>query len=98
MTRLTYTYGLPASGKTTFAREVVAKDNSIVRANLDDIRLLLDGPQAKFSKAREKKATNMTLKGVWSGSALSGTCSTQVARIAPMVRKAPSTFLGVKSK
>lgn len=56
MTTLTYTYGLPASGKTTWARELVAKDNSIVRANLDDIRLLLDGPQTKFSKAREKKA------------------------------------------
>lgn len=56
MTTLTYSYGLPASGKTTWARELVRTNTSIVRANLDDIRLLLDGPQAKFSKAREKKA------------------------------------------
>lgn len=56
MTTLTYTYGLPASGKTTWARELVKANTSIVRANLDDLRLLLDGPQAKFSKARERKA------------------------------------------
>ena len=56
MPTLTYTYGLPASGKTTFAREAVAKDHSIVRANLDDIRLLLHGPQTKFNKNREKAA------------------------------------------
>lgn len=58
MTTLHYTYGLPASGKTTWARELVKTNTSIVRANLDDLRLLLDGPQAKFSKAREKKAVD----------------------------------------
>lgn len=56
---LRYTYGLPASGKTTYARELVKANSSIVRANLDDIRLLLHGPQTKFSKAREKAAVLM---------------------------------------
>lgn len=53
---LHYTYGLPASGKTTYAREKVAKNPSMIRANLDDIRLLLHGPQIKFNKSRERAA------------------------------------------
>lgn len=56
MTTLHYTLGLPASGKTTFAREFVTKNPNTVRANLDDLRLLLHGPQAKFNKNRERAA------------------------------------------
>lgn len=42
--------GLPASGKSTFAREL-AKDTNWVRVNADDIRLEIGG---EFSKSREK--------------------------------------------
>lgn len=43
--------GLPASGKTTFARKLVRDDPSYGRVNRDDLRGLIDDHQ--FSKGRE---------------------------------------------
>ena len=43
--------GLPASGKTTFAKELCEKDSSYVRINKDDIRAMLGG---EWSKEQEK--------------------------------------------
>ena len=51
---LFYTYGLPASGKTTHARDLVKKVPRTVRANLDDIRLMLH--EGRWSKSNEKAA------------------------------------------
>ena len=45
--------GLPASGKTTFAKELVRNDGNWVRVNKDDLRNMLNG--GKRSGAREKK-------------------------------------------
>ena len=45
--------GLPASGKTTFAKELVRNDGNWVRVNKDDLRNMLHGN--KWSGAREKK-------------------------------------------
>lgn len=53
--KLYVTRGLPASGKTTWAKELQKSDGTIVRANRDDLRASLhDG---KFSKANEKQVT-----------------------------------------
>lgn len=52
MPTLYYTVGLPASGKTTYARELVKKNPGMVRANRDDLRLLLH--EGRFSKGNEK--------------------------------------------
>jgi predicted kinase len=40
MTRLLLTRGLPASGKTTFARKLQPR---VARVNRDDLRLMLHG-------------------------------------------------------
>jgi predicted kinase len=45
------TYGLPASGKSTFAKELL-KQGNWVRVNKDDLRLLLHG--GKWSRENEK--------------------------------------------
>jgi predicted kinase len=44
--------GLVASGKTTFAKELVEKDSSYVRVNKDDIRAMLG---TKWSDESEKQ-------------------------------------------
>lgn len=52
MQKLTYTKGLPASGKDTWANEKIAKEtNRIKRVNKDDIRAMLDN--GKWSKGNE---------------------------------------------
>ena len=57
MPTLHYTVGLPASGKTTAAREMVARNPGMLRSNRDDLRASLhDG---KFSKGNEKLVTRM---------------------------------------
>lgn len=43
MTKLILTRGLPASGKSTYARELVANDPTYVRLNRDDFRQMLFG-------------------------------------------------------
>ncbi|MBC7406745.1 MAG: AAA family ATPase [Candidatus Parcubacteria bacterium] len=52
MPKLTILQGLPASGKSTLAREIVAKTGNTKRVNKDDIRALLDN--SKWSKNNEK--------------------------------------------
>jgi predicted kinase len=52
MPKLTIYQGLPASGKSTLARELVTKTGNTKRVNKDDIRATLDN--SKWSKANEK--------------------------------------------
>lgn len=55
MTTLYYTLGLPASGKTTLARNYVKQNPKTIRVNRDDLRLSLhDG---EFSNGNEKAVT-----------------------------------------
>lgn len=49
--------GLPASGKTTFAKELVRNDGNWVRVNKDDLRNMLNG--GKWSGARERKVVEL---------------------------------------
>lgn len=52
MTTITLTYGLPASGKSTWAREQVEQSNGkIVRVNMDDIRAMVGLPYSKAAEA-----------------------------------------------
>lgn len=43
--------GLPASGKSTWAKNLVLKDSTYKRINKDDLRAMLDA--SKFSKENE---------------------------------------------
>lgn len=52
MAVLTLCRGLPGSGKSTWAKERVAKNGNIRRVNRDSLRLMLHG--GKWSPAREK--------------------------------------------
>ena len=49
--------GLPASGKTTFAKELVRKDGNWVRVNKDDLRNMLNG--GKWSSGRERRVVEL---------------------------------------
>lgn len=54
MPTLTITKGLPASGKTTWAKEQVLKSNlQVKRVNKDDLRAMIDANQ--WSKSNEKQ-------------------------------------------
>lgn len=53
MLKLYMTKGLPASGKTTWTKEMLLKDSSLVRVNKDDLRAMLHG--GKWSKINEKQ-------------------------------------------
>jgi predicted kinase len=55
MTRLLITRGLPASGKTTFARKLQPR---VVRVNRDDLRLMLHGRRL-FSETTEGQVTHI---------------------------------------
>ncbi len=58
MTSLVITRGLPASGKTTYARAWVAQSpTNRVRVNRDDLRLMLFGKAAPLPPAAELTAT-----------------------------------------
>lgn len=50
--KLLMTYGLPASGKTTFAKGLVATQANWKRVNKDDLRAMLDA--GKWSSQNEK--------------------------------------------
>jgi predicted kinase len=51
------TRGVPASGKTTWAREFVKENSNYVNLNRDDFRAMLYGSDYKFSRAREATVT-----------------------------------------
>lgn len=52
MRTITLTYGLPASGKSTWAKEEVKNsEGKIVRVNMDDIRAMLALPYSKDAEA-----------------------------------------------
>lgn len=58
MTMLVITRGLPASGKTTFAREWVAEDREHrVRVNRDDLRLMVDDGEFKHGITEKRILT-----------------------------------------
>jgi predicted kinase len=57
MPTLFYTVGLPASGKTTKAREMVKANPRLIRCNRDDLRLLLH--EGRFSNGNEKAVSEM---------------------------------------
>lgn len=51
------TKGLPASGKTTWAREMQAEDVNVVRVNKDDLRSMLHN--GRWSRANEKQVLEL---------------------------------------
>jgi len=61
MLKILFLKGLPASGKSTFAKELVSTDPNWVRVNKDDIRFMLH--DRKWSRAREKvgEATQLAI-------------------------------------
>ena len=52
--------GLPASGKSTYAKELVAKDHNWVRVNKDDLRAMMNG--GVFSGKLEKQVVRTERK------------------------------------
>lgn len=54
--RVILTRGLPASGKSTYARKLVDEDPTFIRLNRDDFRQMLFG-QAVLSSAKEQMVT-----------------------------------------
>lgn len=57
--KLYWLKGLPASGKSTYAKELVANSNCMIRrVNKDDLRNMIGG---NFSKASEKLVVNLQL-------------------------------------
>ena len=52
--------GLPASGKSTYAKELVAKDHNWVRVNKDDLRAMMNG--GVFSGKLEKQIVRIERK------------------------------------
>lgn len=52
MATLIMTKGLPASGKTTWAKKCLAESNRVKRVNKDDLRAMIDA--GKWSKSNEK--------------------------------------------
>lgn len=57
MTTLTILRGLPGSGKTTRARELVADDPRCARVNRDDLRMMMFGAKANLTPAQERAVT-----------------------------------------
>lgn len=65
MRSVTLTYGLPASGKSTWAKQQVAEsDGQIVRVNMDDIRAMIGLP---YSVSNEQIALKMQDSAILSG-------------------------------
>ena len=62
MQTITLTYGLPASGKSTWAKEEVKNsEGKIVRVNMDDIRAMLALPYSKDAEAVALKVQDQTI-------------------------------------
>ncbi len=57
MTTLTILRGLPGSGKTTRARDIVAADPGGARVNRDDLRMMLFGSKTDLTGAQEQAVT-----------------------------------------
>ena len=57
MKKLYMTLGLPASGKSTWAKEMQIKDPNIVRVNKDDLRAMLHN--GKHTRGNEKQVLRM---------------------------------------
>ena len=57
MTTLTILRGLPGSGKTTRARELVADDPRCARVNRDDLRMMMFGAKVNLTPAQERAVT-----------------------------------------
>ena len=54
MSHLTILRGLPGSGKTTFALAELKRTGNAIRVNRDELRIILHGPDAKWSGERER--------------------------------------------
>jgi predicted kinase len=61
MKKIIITRGLPASGKTTFARELMAKDQMYKRINRDSLREMIDNGQWSGSKEKYIKRAEIVL-------------------------------------
>lgn len=57
MTTLTVIRGLPGSGKTTRARELVADDPRCARVNRDDLRMMMFGAKVDLTGDQERAVT-----------------------------------------
>ena len=57
MTTLTILRGLPGSGKTTRARELVADDPRCARVNRDDLRMMMFGAKVNLTPDQERAVT-----------------------------------------
>lgn len=68
MPELILTIGLPGSGKTFWAEELIARDSNYVNVNMDDIRLMLQGREhyKRFSSSREKIVREIQFQAVHS--------------------------------
>ena len=54
--------GLPGSGKSTWAKEQCAKDNTIKRINKDDLRAMLGGDHSRGLENLVKATRNFIIK------------------------------------
>lgn len=61
MRTIYFLMGLPASGKSTYAKQLAQDSNNIQRINKDDFRSMLS---VKFSKDNEKHMNNMRLDSI----------------------------------
>jgi len=55
MNKVLLLQGLPASGKSTWAKEFIAQNPNWVRVNRDDLRIQFGGPDYKFNNKVEKQ-------------------------------------------
>ena len=62
MPKIIFTFGLPASGKTTWAKEQVQKDPNLYRINKDDMRAMFHN--SVWSKSKEKFILEMRDKAI----------------------------------
>jgi predicted kinase len=62
------TVGIPTSGKTTFAKELIAKDGTYVNINRDDLRRCIKGDldwrRYRFGRGDEELVTNLQISAI----------------------------------